>query len=342
MRKVTSSKRILIADRGGPEVLQVVEGEAPEPGPGEIRLAVQAAGVAFADTMRRRGVLAPRGAFTPGYDVVGRVDALGEGVKGIELGTRVAAIMPHLGIGGYAEHAVVPAETAVRVPPGIGAIPAVCLGVNYITAYQMLFRLTSPEAGDRILVHGAAGGAGSALLQLGRHKGLEMYGTASAGKHELARALGATPIDYRNEDFVERVLTMTGDGVDYAYDAIGGTNLARSYKTLRRDGTLVYYGALSDVPNGVLGVGLGVFRLLGLKLRPSRRRVTIYMITLNKGCRPADCKRDWEHLFELYLQGVVDPVVGATFPLEQASEAHALLDRAGTTGKIVLVCGDRA
>ncbi len=334
------SKRILVIGKGGPDVLKVVEDDIPEPGAGEIRIRVEAAGVAFADTMRRRGVLAPPRPFTPGYDVVGRVDAVGEEVEGIELDTRVAAMMPMLGQGGYSEHAIVPANLSVRVPKSIEPIPAVCLGLNYITAYQMLFRFAEPQPGERILIHGAAGGTGTALLQLGRHKGLEIYGTASAPKHDLVRELGATPIDYRSEDFVQRILELTDDGVDYVYDPIGGKHLERSYQTLRPSGTLVYYGASSDIPKGTVGVGVGLLRVMGLKLRPSRRRVRIYMITMTKGCKPADCKRDWEHLLQLYLNGVVDPIVGATFPLERAAEAHALMDRAGTRGKIVLLCGD--
>jgi NADPH:quinone reductase-like Zn-dependent oxidoreductase len=154
------------------------------------------------------------------------------------------------------------------------------------------------------------------------------------------RELGATPIDYRSEDFVERILELTDDGVDYVYDPIGGKHLARSYQTLRPSGTLVSYGASSDIPKGTIGVGLGSLRFLGLKLRPSRRGVRLYMITMSKGCKPADCKRDWEHLLQLYLDGVVDPIVGASFPLERAADAHALMDRSGTRGKIVLLCGE--
>ena len=333
------SKRIVVTGKGGPEVLKVVEEDVPEPGPGEIRICVEAAGVAFGDVMRRRGVLAPRQAFTPGYDVLGLVDAVGKDVKGIELDTRVAALMPKVGFGGYSEHVVVPANLALRVPSSIEPIPAICLGLNYITAYQMLFRFTAPQAGERILIHGAAGGVGTALLQLGRHKGLEMYGTASAPKHDLVREFGATPIDYHTEDFVQRILELTDNGVDYVYDPIGGKHLERSYQTLRRAGTLVYYGASSDISQGMVGMGVGLLRLMGLKLRPSRRHVRMYMITMSKGCKPADCKRDWEHLLQLYLDGVVDPIVGATFPLERVAEAHALMDRAGTRGKIVVLRG---
>jgi NADPH:quinone reductase-like Zn-dependent oxidoreductase len=333
------SKRIVVAGKGGPEVFQLVEGDAPQPGAGEIRIRVEAAGVAFGDVMRRRGVLAPRGPFTPGYDAVGVVDGIGQGVEGIEIDTRVAALMPKLGQGGYSEHAVVPADVVVRIPAGIEPVPAVCLGLNYIAAYQMLFRFTTPKSGDRVLIHGAAGGVGTALLQLGRYKGLEMYGTASAPKHDLIRELGATPIDYRTEDFLQRILELTGDGVDYVYDPIGGKHLVRSYQTLRRAGTLVYYGASSDIPKGTIGVGIGLLRLMSLKFRPSRRRVRIYMITMSKGCKPEDCKRDWERLLQLYLDGVVDPIVGATFPLERVDEAHLLMERAGTRGKIVLLCG---
>ena len=332
-----TSRKVVVTAAGGPEVLQVVDTDAPSPRRGQVRIRVHAAGVAFGDVMRRRGVLAPRRPFTPGYDVAGVVDAIGAGVHGVDLGDRVAAMMPKAGIGGYADHACVPARRLARVPDSVDFDEAVCLGLNYITAYQLIHRFVNLDAGQRILVHGAAGGVGTALLDLGRLAGLEMYGTASAPKHDLVRERGATPIDYRSEDFVERVAELTrGQGVDAVYDGIGGEHLRRSYQTLRRGGTLVSFGVSGDVDRGLRGVVGGMGAFLRLKLRWDRRRVRLYMITVSRGAWPSRCSADWETLLGLRAEGKLNPIVGARVPLADVSRAHELLDRAAVVGKIVL------
>jgi NADPH2:quinone reductase len=335
---VTSSRRVVVTGKGGPETLAVVAGPLPEPRRGQARIAVAAAGVAFGDVVRRRGLLAPRHPFTPGYDVAGTVDAIGAGGDGSLVGQRVAALMPGPGFGGYAEHVCVSVDRLVAIPDGIDAAEAVCLGLNYITAYQLLQRIAPLTQGQRMLVHGAAGGVGTALLDLGRRQKLEMYGTASAGKHELLRALGATPIDYRSEDFVARIAELTGDGVDAVFDPIGGDHLRRSYRTLRRGGTLVSFGVSGDLSRGLRGALGGLATVAALKLVPDRRRVRLYAITATPGTGWRRCCDDWAELLELRRRALVAPLIGARIPLGEARRAHELMDAAAVSGKIVLTC----
>src|SRR5512142_1012679 len=205
--------RIVVTHYGGPDALRVVEEERPEPKAGEVRVRVQAAGVSLPDVMAREGVHpeTPPVPFTPGWDLVGVVDRLGDGVSGIEPGQTVAA-MPISGA--YAEFVCLPQRELVPVPSGLDPAEAVSLVLNYITAYQMLHRSAKVKAGQRALIHGASGGVGSALLQLGRLAGLEMYGTCSPRGASTVTELGATAIDYQNQDFVQGIRRLTGDGVD--------------------------------------------------------------------------------------------------------------------------------
>src|SRR5512132_1642476 len=196
MRRSIRHTRILVTHYGGPEELRVGEEECPEPKNGEVRVRVQAAGVSLRDIMAREGVHpeTPRLPFTPGWDLVGVVDRVGNGVSGIEPGQIVAALPIS---GAYAEFVCLPQREVVPVPAGLDAGEAVCLILNYITAYQMLHRSARVKPGNRVLIHGAAGGVGSALLQLGRLAGLEMYGTCSSRGAPVVSELGGTPIDYR-------------------------------------------------------------------------------------------------------------------------------------------------
>ena len=314
----------------------MVEGPVPRPRRRQVRIRVRAAGVAFGDVMRRRGILAPRRPFTPGYDVAGVVDAIGANVSGWRAGDRVACMMPRTGIGGYADHVCVPASRLVRVPNSVPADEAVSLGLNYITAYQMLHRLVALRAGQRILVHGAAGGVGSALLELGGLLGLEMYGTASSRKHDLVRERGAVPIDYRNEDFVARIAELCGDGIDAVYDGIGGEHLEESYRTLRSGGTLVAFGISGDLDRGLPAVIASISLYLRLKLRRDHRHARLYGIGASPQAWPANCRSDWQTVLGLRVRGLLAPVIGARIPLDEVARAHDLLDRAAVMGKIVL------
>src|SRR5215467_14894865 len=201
LREFMRHRRIVVSHYGGPEVIATVEEDIPTPKPGEVRVKVMAAGVSLPDVLAREGAHpeTPRVPYTPGWDLVGVVDRLGPGVSGIEPGQVVAA-MPISGA--YAEFVCLPQREAVPVPSGLDAAEAVSLVLNYITAYQMMHHSARVRQGQRALIHGAAGGVGTALLQLGRLAGLEMYGTCSSRGAATVSELGAVPIDYRQQDFV--------------------------------------------------------------------------------------------------------------------------------------------
>ena len=246
--------RIIVTHYGGPDVLRAVEEECPEPKVGEVRVRMLSAGVSLPDVMMREGVHpeTPRLPFTPGWDLVGVVDRLGVGTSGIELGQKVAALPIN---GGYADFVCLPQGELVPVPPELDAAEAVCLVLNYVTAYQMLHRSAKVTAGQRVLIHGAAGGVGTALLQLGRLAGLEMYGTCSSRASSTVTELGGIPIDYEHEDFVTGIHRLTDGGVDVVFDGIGGPHLWRSRMVLRSGGTVVAYGITSSLHKGRLASG---------------------------------------------------------------------------------------
>lgn len=328
--------RVVITAQGGSEVLKLVEHDVPAPGPGQVRVKNLAAGVAYADVLMRHGLYPkiPPFPFPPGYDIVGDIDALGEGVRGFSIGQRVAALTM---IGGYAQYVVVPTAHLVPVPTDLDPVEAVSLVLNYVTAYQMLHRFGRLQSGQSILIHGAAGGVGTAALQLGKLAGLRMFGTASKPKHDLICSLGATPIDYRSESFAQRVRQLAPDGLDCVFDPIGGKNWLTSYRCLRRDGTLVCYGASSAIAAGKLFAGLG-FAILGfLKLFPGGRRVYWYNVKSLRDEHPGWFRDDLSNLFDLLARRQIEPVIAARLPLREASEANRLLEQAQVSGKIVLL-----
>src|SRR6188768_1704975 len=247
-------KRVIVTHYGGPDALRVVEEECPEPKNGEVRVRVLAAGVSLPDIMAREGVHpeTPPVPFTPGWDLVGVVDRLGEGVSGIEPGQIVAALPIS---GAYAEFVCLPQRELVPVPSGLDPAVAVSLVLHYITAYQMLHRSAQVKPGQRVLIHGAAGGVGSAPLQLGRRAGLEMYGTCSSRGAPAVSDLGGIPIDYQRQDFVKEIRHLTGEGVDAVFDGIGGAHIWRSRKALRAGGKVVAYGLTSSLSGGRLASG---------------------------------------------------------------------------------------
>jgi NADPH2:quinone reductase len=339
--------RIIVTHYGGPDALQVVEEECPEPKRGEVRVKVSAAGVSLPDIMAREGIHpeTPKVPYTPGWDLVGVVDRLGDGVSGIEPGEIVAAMPIH---GAYAELVCLPQRELVPVPPGLDPAEAVSLILNYITAYQMMHRSAKVKAGQRALIHGASGGVGSALLQLGRLAGLQMYGTCSSRAASAVSEMGAIPIDYQQQDFVKEIHRLTGDGVDAVFDPIGGAHLWDSRKALRTGGTVVGYGLITSIRGEGLtsgrpgrrqrfrGTSRFALYIAGGWLLPGRKRVVPYSIQTLKRLRPAWFRDDLIALLELLQQKKIKPLVAQRFPLAEARQAHELLGKGGVIGKIVL------
>lgn len=340
--------RIIVTHYGGPDELRVVEEERPEPKDGEVRVRVLAAGVSLPDVMMREGIHpeTPRLPFTPGWDLVGIVDRLGSGVSGIEQGQIVAALPI---TGSYAEFVCLPQSELVPVPAGLDAAEAVSLVLNYVTAYQMLHRSAKVRPGQSVLIHGAAGGVGTALLQLGNLAGLKMYGTCSSNGMAVVSELGGVSIDYQHQDFVKEILRLTGDGVNAVFDGVGGTNIWRSRKALCPGGRVVAFGLTSSLTGGRLATGRSgqrhrfrEIRIFGLYiaagwLLPGRKRVVPYSIQWLKRLKPALFRQDLTVLLDLLQQKRIKPLVAERLPLDEARGAHELLGKGGVTGKIVLV-----
>jgi NADPH:quinone reductase-like Zn-dependent oxidoreductase len=340
--------RIIVTHYGGPEALQVVEEECPEPSDGEVRVKVLAAGVALPDVMARQGIHpeTPQVPYTPGWDLVGLVERAGQGVSGIEPGQMVAAMPIH---GAYTEYVCLPQRELVPVPPGLDAAEAVSLVLNYITAYQMMHRSAKVKSGQRVLIHGASGGVGTALLQLGRLAGLEMYGTCSSRGAKAVTDLGGIPIDYKRHDFVKEIRRLTSEGVDAVFDPIGGAHLWHSRQALRPGGRVVGYGNTTSLRgeglasgrpgrrNRLHGIPIYAMYIAGGWLLPGRKRIVPYSIQTLKRLKPDLFRQDLVALLDLLQQKKIKPLIAQRFRLAEARQAQELLEKGGVTGKLVLV-----
>jgi NADPH:quinone reductase-like Zn-dependent oxidoreductase len=341
--------RIIVTHYGGPDALRVVEEECPEPKNGEVRVRMLASGVSLPDIMAREGVHpeTPSVPYTPGWDLVGEVDRPGNGVSGIEPGQIVAAMPIH---GAYAEFVCLPQRELVPVPSELDPAEAVSLILNYITAYQMLHHSAEVKPGQRVLFHGASGGVGTALLQLGRLAELEMYGTCSSRGAPAVSELGAIPIDYRNQDYVREIHRLTSGGVDAVFDPIGGAHLWQSREALRPGGRVVGYGNTTSLRgeglgsdrtgrrNRLHGIPIYVLYIAGGWLLPGRKRVVPYSIQTLKRLKPALFRRDLVTLLDLLQKKKIKPLIAQRFPLAEARQAQEMLGKGGVIGKIVLVC----
>ena len=355
-------KRVLVDHYGGPEVLKLVEEDDPRPGPGEVRVKVLAAGVSFTDSQLRAGTYlgVPKPPFTPGYELVGVVEELGPGCSRLKVGDRIGALTVW---GADAERVCVPEAAAVEVPEDLDPAEVLSLVFTYMTAYQVLHRTAMAKPGETVLVHGAAGRVGTAVLELGAAAGLRMYGTCSPRDRDKVEGLGAVAIDYRNEDFLARVRELTdGDGVDVVLDSLGGGISLRSFRALRPGGRLVVFGHSATISHGHKSrrgwiewyAATATVALWGL-LSP-RRRVSAYRIQkLRKGHQvlpigsrrpppvgggPRDPKwfrEDFRALIELLREGKIHPTVAERLPLSEARRAHELLESSAAKGKLVLV-----
>src|SRR5215813_14296432 len=336
---VMKYRHVVVRQFGGPEVLQVVEDDLDAPRSGQALVKVLAADVGFSDVNIRRGRYprGPRPPFTPGYAMVGVVDQLGTGTAGLETGQRVAALTFS---GSYSQYIVLPARELFPVPAEVDPAEAVTVAFNYVAAYQMLHRVAHVERGGRILVHGAGGGLGTAFVELGHLAGLDMYGTASKAKHALVSRLGAVPIDYHTEDFVERVRALTGGaGVDAVFDPIGSAHLKLSARAVHKGGTIVafgYYQAANRGTGAMRDIVSQNLRLWLWSLPPGQKHVAFYDTRTMKRKHPDWYRDDLARLFALLAAGRLKPVIADRVPLEQAATAHRKLEQAQVQGRLVL------
>ncbi|ANZ37731.1 NADPH:quinone reductase [Lentzea guizhouensis] len=342
----TRATEIVLPGVVEPDGLHVQVRELPAPAQGQAVLRMEATGVSFAEQQMRLGKYydQPAFPFVPGYDVVGTVVAVGAGVDPLMKGRRFAAVTK---VGSWASHLAVAAADLVPVPDGIDPAAAETVLVNGVTAWQMMYRTAKVKRGDTIVVLGANGGVGSTLVQLARHAGIKVIGTASARHHDAVRALGAAEvIDYRDPDMYDRIRELAPEGVDAVFDHVGGAGLQESWKLLRRGGALVNYGsaATKDEPgNGTVAVLKLFARLMVWNALPNGKRAGFYNFWAGKRFRTetfrARLAEDLTQVLRLVGKGVLTPQIAARVPLTEASAALKLAESRTVLGKVVIVPG---
>ncbi|KUL20686.1 medium chain dehydrogenase/reductase family protein [Streptomyces regalis] len=334
---------VVLPGKVEPEGLQIRHGAVPAAGPGQVVIRMEATGVSFAEQQMRRGRYydQPPFPFVPGYDLVGTVQATGEGVEPGLAGTRVAALVK---VGGWASHVLVDAADVVPVPDGIGAAAAETLVVNGITAWQMLHRKARVRAGHTVVVHGANGGVGSVLVQLAQAAGAQVIGTASERHHDALRERGVVPVDYRADDVAARIRALAPrGGVHAVFDHVGGRGIVDSWRLLAPGGTLVSYGSASTRD----AEGSKQWPVLKLLLRvwtwnalPNRRRAYFFNVwagrALAKNRFRARLRTDLTQVFAALQRGEVSAQIAAQLPLARAAQALRLAESGTVAGKVVL------
>lgn len=337
-----SFSQVVLTRFGGPETLELRTIETlPEPGAGEVRLRVLVTSAAFTDVMIRKGMypdVKEKPPFVLGYDLVGLVDALGPGVEGWSVGERVADLTT---IGAYSEYVCLPADRLTRVPDGLADEDSLAMILSAVTPYQMLHRVAKAQAGQRLLIQGAGGAVGSAMLQLARDTGIACFGTDITGKHELIRGFGAVPINADAEDQEAAIRDAVGDGVDFVFDPLGGESLSRSLHALKPGGMLIAFG----FQNEVLGRG-GSIPLDFVKLKlwdwlPNGHATAFYSIGAMRRKHPEWFKEDLATLFEMLAAGRFDPAVAEVVPMSDVRRAHERVEAGEVLGKLVMRVSER-
>ncbi|MEU4339030.1 medium chain dehydrogenase/reductase family protein [Micromonospora lupini] len=324
-----------------PDGLQVNRRAMPVPAAGQALVEVEATGISYAEQSMRRDLYPgqPAFPFVPGYDLVGTVRTVGPGGDGSLVGTRVAAVTK---TGAWATHAVVDVDDLIPVPPGLDPAAAETVVVNGVTAWQMLHGARL-RAGQTILVHGANGGVGTVLVQLGRHLGLRVIGTAAARHHAALRELGVEPLDYRDPDLAGRVRELSPAGVDAVFDPVAGPGVRTSYRLLAPGGKLVVYGNASALGSARSIVWVFVkllARLYTWNALPNGHRVGFYNFWAGRRTRATAFRRrlrtDLGIVLDLLRQGVIVPQIAARYPLTEVSAAMAFAEARSRPGKVVL------
>jgi NADPH:quinone reductase-like Zn-dependent oxidoreductase len=337
----------VITEHGGPEVLEVQERPDPPVRPGEVRIAVKAAGINFADTLARTGLYrdAPKVPCVVGYEVAGEVESVGDGVVSVAPGERVLA---GTRFNGQAELVTVRENLVYKLPAQLSFAEGAAFPVNYATAQAGLVVMGGLKAGERVLIH-AAGGVGISATQIAKRIGAEVFGTASASKHDAIRAQGVDhAIDYRTQDFAAEVRRLTrGEGIDVAFDALGPSSFRKDYGLLRQGGRLIMYGA-SEVQSGEKRNVPAALRTLAKSPFSSMPWWKgLGLMNENKGVFGLNMLTWWDAegsldrvigpLISGLQNGEFRPIVAATFPFDQAADAHRFIAQRRNIGKVVLV-----
>jgi len=327
---MTTNNRIIYTKPGGIDSLKLIEEPIPVAGANEVLIKVSAVGVAYGDVLLRVGVI-PGFKFpvTPGYDIVGNIVAIGPGATKFKAGDYVGS---YCGTGGYTTYICLLESKLVTVPDHLTPAEAVVAILNYTTAYELLIKVAGLKAGDSALMHGAAGGVGTAVLQLAKIYGIKIYGTVSTAKIPIVEKEGGIPIDYTKKDFVKEIKRLTGKGVDAVFDPISGTHLFRSDKVLNAKGTLIWFGASSTVAgegNPILKLIKSLIPYLLLKLTPSGKHYKL--LTKTTGVN-----EDIATMFKLLGERKIKPIIAKIFPLKEAAKAQTMLEKERPVGKIIL------
>ncbi|HYK74456.1 MAG TPA: zinc-binding dehydrogenase, partial [Pseudoneobacillus sp.] len=307
----------------------------------EIRVRVIATGVAFADMMMRKGKYpgAPNFPFVPGHEVVGIVECMGREVTNFKEGQLVGSFCKY---GGYSRFVHVLEKDLVLIPDGVDPYEATAIILNYLTAYQLLFRTAQVQNGNTILVHGLAGGVGTALLQLSKDLDINLYGTASSKDKQKLISEGAFFIDYRTEDFVERMNSLEPKGVNVVFDGVGGFNWKKSYQTLKQDGLFVGYGFTYAAEESIKSNEQKFMeeewtRIMQTDKTSSGHDGRFYSISKVSKNEPSTILEDLDQLFKLLKENKIKPKIAHKIPIENAATAHQLFEK-GVDGKILLIC----
>ncbi|MEO3805667.1 zinc-binding dehydrogenase [Nonomuraea sp. B1E8] len=329
--------RMVVRRFGDAETLTRAEAVTPVPEPGQVRVRVLAAGVGYTDVMARKGeYLFQRGRpFSPGYELVGEVvdHHVGAPPPWLVTGARVAACLTRMG--GYTEYANLPVRMLAPVPDGLDTLVAAALPLDYLTALSLLDRHGRARPGDTVLINGATGGVGDALCQLGAHRRLSMYGTASERSLHLLRDYDIVPIDYRHQDVAQVVRARHPEGVRIVYDHLGGAALRAGHRLLAPGGALVSYAFMARPGHVLADTVRGALHNRMLNLLPGRR-TAICSLPREIAADPPRHQALLTHLFELALTRRIRPRIGACLPLAQAADAHRALERRDVHGKIIL------
>ncbi len=336
-------KSILVTKRGGPEVLQVIENELRSPPAREARIKILAAAVCRPDITVRTGAALYTGTpleqkvpFTPGYAIIGVVDAVGKDVFEVAVGDRVGALTV---VGGYSEYLYWKSNRLIPVPANLIPAEAATLILNYLVAFQALHHAAKVKAGEKVLIIGASGGIGTALLQLGELAKLKMYALASKHKHPILKQYGATPIDYRTQDFAREIHRAEPDGLDVVLDGMTRLEYIQpGLKLLRRGGRLVSYGEPGGLPE--------LFRILAtlikVNLLPNGRSFKLYGTSSYFLFDRQPYLEDWATLFKLLEDGKIKPIIAAQFPILEAAKANEMLESGQVIGNVVLLAPENS